>query len=263
MQGVRKRETERQREMRLASWQHLQQEEAKEPWQNMRFVGADRKAAQDACNAIMDGGMHAKSAASIDMATSDYLNAVFPVPEPAVSRPQAHIGGGRQAGQAPQLQASVPRPAALPAPQPPGGQPLDPQTAAALPRAIETLFSRHSIASLDNVREWLRDAPSAEAAKAAASAQRDTLHVAVVACPGILCMRDKYVKRRDGTSERYRNLLLDMLQHHETVKKAEIISTAKTRKIELSNSDYSNHMLKVMKELCESSGSNWSLKEGW
>lgn len=38
----------------------------------------DRKAAQDACNAIMDGGMHAKSAASIDMATSDYLNAVFP-----------------------------------------------------------------------------------------------------------------------------------------------------------------------------------------
>lgn len=47
-------------------------------------------------------------------------------------------------------------------------------------------------------REWLRDAPSAEAAKAAASAQRDTLHVAVVACPGILCMRDKYVKRRDG-----------------------------------------------------------------
>ena len=42
MQGVRKRETERQREMRLASWQHLQQEEAKEPWQNMRFVGADR-----------------------------------------------------------------------------------------------------------------------------------------------------------------------------------------------------------------------------
>ena len=66
-----------------------------------------------------------------------------------------------------------------------------------------------------------------------------------------------------GAGQRFRNLLLDMLQHHESVKRAEIMTTAKARNMELSEQDYTRHMLKNMKELCDSAGSNWHLKSGW
>ena len=40
---VRKRENDRQKEQRISSYAHLAAEESKEPWQTLRYVGADRQ----------------------------------------------------------------------------------------------------------------------------------------------------------------------------------------------------------------------------
>lgn len=66
-----------------------------------------------------------------------------------------------------------------------------------------------------------------------------------------------------GQNQAYRTLLLDLLASHASVKKAEVLAAARKCNIAMSEGDYSRQMMKVIKDVCAPSGSNWSLKTGW
>ena len=66
-----------------------------------------------------------------------------------------------------------------------------------------------------------------------------------------------------GANQQYRSLLLDVLETKESVKKSDIMHTAHSRNMQLSDHEYTRYMVKVVRELCISSGSAWHLKKDW
>ena len=55
-------------------------------------------------------------------------------------------------------------------------------------------------------------------------------------------------------------MVLELLQAGKTVKKSDVFAAAQKRSVPLSESTYSRTVLKVLKELCDSRSSGWSLK---
>ncbi|KAK9797751.1 hypothetical protein WJX73_006495 [Symbiochloris irregularis] len=227
---VHKRETDRQTEMRLKSWHHLKAEEAKEQWQPLDYISADRPAAMEMLK-ILSSTKRMQQAAAMSMQRMDYLEALLP-------------GGQQESSAAPKSPAAV--------------------ASLAATKALAAMFGEHSTASLATIRAWLQQSSQAGPAKAAAEAADDALHEAIAACGGITCIRGTYVLQASspGQNQEYRSLLLDLLASQPCVKKAEILAAARKRNIDMSDSDYARQMMKVIKDLCAPSGSNWALRAG-
>lgn len=84
------------------------------------------------------------------------------------------------------------------------------------------------------------------------------LHEAIMQRSEVECIRERYVLRHVGSPaiDPLRSLVLELLRAKDHVKRGEVSSLAETRGVVMNDPLYT----KIMKELCLSKGSTWSLK---
>mmetsp|Transcript_4694 Transcript_4694/g.11742 ORF Transcript_4694/g.11742 Transcript_4694/m.11742 type:complete len:420 (+) Transcript_4694:132-1391(+) len=235
---VQRRETERQQEARLQSHAYLKEQEEKEAWVSLVHHPVDSPAAEKIWEQLMTPGGEDISA---DVSCQEYLQAV--VPHAGV---RAEAAGAAE--DAMEVDAIKPEPAFE----------VTEAAQAALPEALHSLFRHHNVCSLDNIRKWLLEFPDAGAASQLGAAPDTALHGAALKCPTVRCIRGSYLLRRTGLEEvdRYRELLLGLLEEKPQVKRSEIKDAVKQAQLEFTDT----MLTKVLKSICITRGNGWCLK---
>ena len=145
--------------------------------------------------------------------------------------------------------------------QAPGKNALAPDAAAVLPTALEAMFRMSSVLSLENVRNLLLRRADSPALRRAATVASDTaLHTAVIGAADVLHIRKVYLLRQLGDDgvDPIRDVIIALLAERESVRKGDVVAAAKVEGLEFVDGVYQ----RIMKELCTSRGSVWSLKQG-
>jgi len=141
------------------------------------------------------------------------------------------------------------------------GQQLASDALAALPNALRSLFDASPVLSLENLRALLLKLPTSGTLNhTAATASDAVLHAAIMGAGDYLCIRKTYTKRLVGnvSVDSIRTIVLELLQDKEQLRRSDVVDAATARGIAMTDGLYQ----KVMKELCSSRGSVWSLKAG-
>lgn len=138
---------------------------------------------------------------------------------------------------------------------------LTPDALAALPSQLAAVFTTVHVLSLENVRAMLLKLPSHGVLnRAGATASDAALHSAIMDIGSYLCVRKSYMPIVCGNPaiDPLRTVVLQLLQEKESLRRGEVFAAAGAAHISVSDTTYS----KVMKELCVSHGSVWTLKAG-
>ncbi|PNH04418.1 Protein phosphatase 1 regulatory subunit 7 [Tetrabaena socialis] len=242
---VQKRETERQAQARKNSHAYITQKEDEEPFVNLNVHGEESEAALRIWDKFMSAREVDHAAHKLDRQA--YLRAIVP-PASAAAKP----GGGPPEGsqQAGPLAAGVGS----------GLSQLSEGARAALPTALRALLREHTVCSMANVRSWLDSSPAAAAAKEAALLADRALHDAVLALGHVASMHRVYVvsKTGDEKTDPLRKLVLELLEAKESFKRSEFNDLARTNNMTFTESLYN----RVVKDICESRGNTWHVKNG-
>ncbi|KXZ54514.1 hypothetical protein GPECTOR_4g579 [Gonium pectorale] len=238
---VQKRETERQAQARKNSYAYIAQKEEEEAFVNLSVHLEDSEAAAR----IWDKFMSAKEVdhTANKLGRRDYLRAIVPPPPAPPTFGGAHTDGTPAAagtiGAASQLSEAA---------------------RAALPGALRVLFQEHTVCSMGNVRTWLDSNPAAAAAKEAALLHDKELHQAVMAAGNVVSMHRVYVatKTGDEKTDPLRKLVVELLEAKESFKRSEFNDLARTNNMTFTETQYN----KVVKDVCESRGNTWHIKNG-
>ncbi|KAG2449499.1 hypothetical protein HYH02_005643 [Chlamydomonas schloesseri] len=248
---VQKRETERQAQARKNSYAYITQQEEEEAFVTLAIHGDNSVAAEQ----IWEKFMSAKEVdhGSRKMERPAYLRAIVPPPSVTASNP--HGAGGAGADGAVAAGAAL-MPTAIGTA---GGQ-LSETARTALPGALRALFKEHTICSLANVRSWLDSSPAAKDAKEAALLPDKALHDAVLSLGHIISMHRVYVvtKTGDEKTDPLRKLVVELLEAKESFKRSEFNDLSRTNNMTFTESQYN----KVVKDICESRGNTWHIKNG-
>lgn len=246
---VKKHETEQQTEARLRSYAfHAAQEDA-DPWIQLKFLPPESHAAVTLLDKIPTR-VNKADVAVVANSPESYLQAI--VPGSTIGHDGALDAG--VAGAANELGKPVGQlgnPAEV----------LSPEATAALPSQLGAFFIAAPVLSLDNIRAMMLNLHSQPALKRAAETISDpALHAAIVASGEIVSIRKSYTLRvtNNPTTDPLRAVVLHLLQEKETVKRSDVTDAATARNINVTDAMYQ----RVMKELCTSRGSNWSIKTG-
>ena len=228
---VKRRETEQQQEARLRSYAHHAQLENEDVWVNLEYKSLLPEAL---LNRRVKGDL------SHNMPCAEYLTSIAllpPVP-PELPTPQPPVQRGEQTR----------------------GKALPPLVAEEIPILLVNLLKRVPAASLDTIRTYLEglvDSPTFVLAGVKAASD-GALHQAIMCSGAIVHIRHHYVLVATGNTESdpLRELIIDLLQIKELVKRTDILKEAKAQGLDISDSLYS----KVVKELCQSRGGSWALR---
>ena len=246
---VQKRETERQAQARKNSYAYITQQEEEEAFVNLGIHGDNSVAAEQ----IWEKFMAAKELdhGSRKMERQAYLRAIVPPPSVTASNPH---------GAGPDGAAVAPGAALLPTAIGSAGGQLSETARAALPAALRALFKEHTVCSLANVRSWLDSAAAAKDAKEAALLPDKALHDAVLSLGHLKSMHRVYVvtKTGDEKTDPLRKLVVELLEAKESFKRSEFNDLSRTNNMSFSESQYN----KVVKDICESRGNTWHIKNG-
>jgi DNA-directed RNA polymerase-3 subunit RPC5 len=248
---VQKRETERQAQARKNSYAYLTSKEEEEPFVNLKVHGEE----SDAAVRIWDMFMSAKD---VDQSTGKldrqvYLRAIVP---PNGTAPGG-LGGAAQADGAAAGGAGAAGATGVAGAA--AGQ-LSEGARAALPLALRALFREHTVCSMGNVRSWLDSSPVAAAAKEAALLPDKVLHDVVLSAGNVVSMHRVYVAAKTGDEKMdpLRKLVVELLEAKESFKRSEFNDLARTNNMTFTESQYN----KVVKDICESRGNTWIIKNG-
>jgi len=274
---VQKRETERQQQARLNSYAHMASKEAEEQWKPLQIRDEG-----DVHERVLDRLCKAYEGKQPHLPTTReaYLHAFAPS---ALGLPQgsatAHLpgregtaplsAGGSVAADGIPASGQGAEPASKAASLPPPG-PITEEARTAFDRCMRALFMRHSVASLENVRQWLSD-PKANAATGELKAAVDlaqtlmgldnrTMHEMVMGSgQQLVFIRHQYVRKFTGKAEdTFRKIVVELLEEKEAFKKSEAVEMAKSLGIAITDTLYN----KVVKDLCVSKNQAWHLKHG-
>jgi len=257
---VARRETERQQEAREASFAHLADAEAREPWLALSVAppAAPRSVAAWAGLAASGDAGGAAAGGQLDLSPRDYLDALAPAPPPSeyALPPVGAVAGGGD-GRAP-LGAA---PAAL-AP-PPRGSAAALLSPAAVASALASAWRASPVVSLDALRAALRRPlpPGGDAvAAAAAAAAPDAALRAAADAAGAVCVRGAYVAStpggqgaRDGGYE----VLVSLLQSRPSFRRADLAAALAAAGVQAPDA----HVARMVKALCKARGNLWCLRE--
>ena len=197
---------------RLNSYAYLSQKEEEEPWTNLTLHLAESKPAESVWARFSTTN---ETQMSADMSRSAYLRSF--VPSLADGE-----GDGEPSGDT--ALADVPRPsAATPA--------LSSSQTLALAASMRSLFSKHAVCTLLNIRQWLQDPAQASLAKEVALSADRPLHDALMATGLLVCIRRTYllIATENALTDPFRVVLLDLLKEKETFKRAEVLEAAQQR----------------------------------
>lgn len=131
-----------------------------------------------------------------------------------------------------------------------------------LPLALKNvLVNVSSVLNLNDVRTLLSNWQASPAvASFVQSASDADLHTAISKCGEFTCIRHRYVlcSLENPSIDPLRSLILEILQEKEQVRRAEVSTLAKAKGVPVSDPLY----VKIMKDLCTSRGSVWTLRPG-
>ena len=239
---VKRKETERQMEIRLNSYAHLKQKEDDEEWRELQVVG------QDLAGQLLEAvtGAEQYTAEVRPMRPGEYLDALMPtVPQELFATDEA---------------AEAAAPVALAdAPEHPS---LSEDQKATIEAATMQILRKSHIINLASLKSLFRTAEEEDLRHAALLPDK-VLSEAVLDLPGVrkagkgAC----YILRTvgDPKADKLRNILLELLKAKDTgVRKVDVVATARTEGLEVDDSLYN----KVVRALCVSRGTVWQLKAG-
>ncbi|KFM29204.1 DNA-directed RNA polymerase III subunit RPC5 [Auxenochlorella protothecoides] len=130
---------------------------------------------------------------------------------------------------------------------------------AGMGRALGPLFHHSPVCNLGAIRGYLQRSTAEPGLAAAVAAASDAaLHMGVLATGLVLEIRRAYVLRSLGSPalDPLRDLLLGLLAGREALKRGDIMEAARAAGIPVTDGLYS----KVVRDICVSRGSTWSLK---
>jgi DNA-directed RNA polymerase III subunit RPC5 len=251
---VKRHETEQQTEARLRSYAfHAQKEEA-DAWVDLKHYTMS----SSRCKQIREG--MAKAARGVAPASATIQRSAFTefiTPGPSALAPtlpgvDAALREDDTAG----TMDGFGRPA-----EQLRTQSLPQEVLAELPSQIGNFFRLQPVLNLRDIRSLLEQMSNRPAlVKAVTSASETGLHEGVVASGEIVCIKQRYMKRSVGNEsvDPLREVVLELLEEKDSLKRGDVTQRAEARGIAVLDATYQ----KVMKELCYSRGSVWSLKPG-
>lgn len=250
---VKRRETEQQTEARLRSYAHLAAQEEADQWVPLEYHGETSELAQGVWQrlATVDGAQEVAHT----LTREQYLDAI--VPGSSTLHGQ-ETSANWAAGTMAQRDMGKPTSLAQGATPAPEDLPVPTELQPAIIASALTLLKAAQVVNIDQIRAVLSRHADAAVKSAASSVADLALHQAVLASGEITHLRKSYFPARLGnaTLDPLRNVLIALLQENEQLKRSDIFEAARAKGLVVSDTLYS----KVVKELCTSRGSIWTLK---
>jgi hypothetical protein len=199
---------------RLNSFAYLSAKEEEEPWISMAVHSSTSKAAESVWGRFTSPK---ESVISADMSRSAYLRAFVPSEGSSAS-------GALHPGRPALDHSSLVPPSS-------SSQPLSPTNILALAASLRSLFSKHPVCTMANVRQWLHDPANSTIAKEITVTSERALHEAILSTGLVVSIRRVYLlKATDNTqTDPFRAVLLDLLKDKETFKRAEVVEASALR----------------------------------
>ncbi|CAL5222734.1 g5141 [Coccomyxa viridis] len=251
---VQRRETERQQESRLNSYAFLTEREQQEPWRELHAIPPQ----PDIVDAMLYNAV--EDSVPMDLSQQDYSCAILPgfASTRAAALKQADE---LPASSLPALDGQKPKVAGLLG-QKAGGkaaaysEALSAEGREALRQAVKQL--RRTLFSTDQLRKAIREVGSPASAELADKPQL-ALREAVQESGLLLYCKGAFIASSTGNAaqDAVRKLVVELLQVNEAIKKSDVMGAANAAGMVCTDKDY----VKIMKELCTSKGSNWSLRK--
>jgi DNA-directed RNA polymerase-3 subunit RPC5 len=225
---VKRRETERQQQMRLQSFGYMQQEEQQEAWVPLTVVPSDSAAADKLWDKLLSPDVEqddpqqqqqqrGRRPRPVPLSRADYLKAFVPsaagsseysrgVPQasfPAAAGARAGAGtsaAAAAAGGGPGGASTSPSPSPAPDAGGEGAVVLPDGMHKAVRPFIKALFKRHTVCSMANVRQWLQQQGDQQSV-AAAALDDQLLHALLMGSGYCQTLRRVYIARDGPHSE--------------------------------------------------------------
>jgi DNA-directed RNA polymerase-3 subunit RPC5 len=131
----------------------------------------------------------------------------------------------------------------------------------ALGKCLTRLFEESAVISLNKIRRSLQQPHMTEQLVAlGATGSDESLHACIGSFDNVVFIKHAYVRRLQGDStlDPLRSIVLDILAENDVTKRGDIMELANKQGVAVTDNMYS----RVMKELCISKGSSWSMKSG-
>jgi DNA-directed RNA polymerase-3 subunit RPC5 len=252
---VKRHETEQQTEARLRSYQHHSQQEESDHWLELKFRSQSSAHAQSLITNVLD------TAASSDcqrpvFSHASYLKAIAPK-----SLDSALMDSSHDALVYPDSNLELGKPSISLDDTDKVAYQFSPDAIAALHSQLDALFLATSVVNLDNVRALLSRIPNNNLLSIAAEkANNASLHAAILSNGRYLFIRGSYVplSLNNPALDPLRNVVLELLREREEIRRSDVVEAAKLKGVTVTDASYQ----RVMKDLCHSRGSIWTLKPG-
>ncbi|EFN57906.1 hypothetical protein CHLNCDRAFT_141955 [Chlorella variabilis] len=257
---VKRRETEQQAEARLKSYAHLAEQEKADQWVALDYHGGASDLAQTVWSKLVSADN--KPDVGVTLSREQYLDAIVPGSSSLQGQEPASWAGGGTAGK----EFGKPAAAGAAAAGRAAGGDGQQQAGAAVPEEVQpaivactmVLLKQAQVVNIDAIRGMLARQGGAAVKALAEGASDAALHQAVLASGEITHLRKSYFPTRLGNTalDPLRDVVIELLRDQEQLKRSDIVEAAKARGIGVSDALYS----RVVKELCSSRGSIWTLK---
>ncbi|PSC72452.1 DNA-directed RNA polymerase III subunit RPC5 [Micractinium conductrix] len=247
---VKRRETEAQAEARLRSYAHLAAQEEADQWVPLEYHGEASELAQGVWQRL--ASVEAEDVAHT-LSREHYLDTIVP----GSSTLHGHERSANWAAGAMSARDQG-RPGSAGGALPPAEEvAVAEELQPGITTSTLTLLRAAQVVSIDQIRAVLAHSQEAALKNVAAGSSDAALHGAVTASGEITHLRQSYFATKLGNAalDPLRNVLIELLKENEQLRRSDIFEAAKAKGLTVSDTLYS----KVVKELCTSRGSIWSL----
>lgn len=255
---IKKHETEQQTEARLRSYAfHAQKDEADE-WCDLTYHGQGSDVSTSVQQMIEDSMVETVDPDQY-LDKMEYLDQLVPststrtIVSPTV---KVHQNGEEAVlndlGKPAQFKSSV---------QSEGTLMLSNDSMNALGKCLHRLFEESAVISLNKIRKSLQQSHMTEQLIAlGATGSDESLHACIGSFDNVVFIKHAFVRKLQGDStlDPLRSIVLDVLAENDVTKRGDIMELANAQGVAVTDNMYS----RVMKELCISKGSSWSMKSG-
>eukprot|EP00889_Picochlorum_renovo_P001760 jgi/Picre1/28790/NNA_004187.t1 len=254
---IKKHETEQQTEARLRSYAfHAQKDEADE-WCDLTYHGHGSDVSS-AVQRMIEHTMGEPVGSDQYLDKMEYLDQLVPSTSTAATVSTVKMPYSGEGA----VLNDIGKPAQFKSNDQPGSSlMLSNDSMNALGKCLTRLFEESAVISLNKIRRSLQQPHMTEQLVAlGATGSDESLHACIGSFDNVVFIKHAYVRRLQGDStlDPLRSIVLDILAENDVTKRGDIMELANKQGVAVTDNMYS----RVMKELCISKGSSWSMKSG-
>ncbi|WPT16024.1 DNA-directed RNA polymerase III subunit rpc5 [Picochlorum sp. SENEW3] len=254
---IKKHETEQQTEARLRSYAfHAQKDEADE-WCDLTYHGHGSDVSS-AVQRMIEHTMGEPVGSDQYLDKMEYLDQLVPSTSTAATVTTVKMPYSGEGA----VLNDIGKPAQFKSNDQPGSSlMLSNDSMNALGKCLTRLFEESAVISLNKIRRSLQQPHMTEQLVAlGATGSDESLHACIGSFDNVVFIKHAYVRRLQGDStlDPLRSIVLDILAENDVTKRGDIMELANKQGVAVTDNMYS----RVMKELCISKGSSWSMKSG-